>query len=126
MKKFYAIVLAIGFLTLGAIHVNGSANTEFKQPAFNPVPRDLTVEVGQTASWSFGVFGFPEPTVQVLKNGIPIDFKNRNYELHNDRRMVTFLIKKVYPEDEGYYTFVLTNAAGMVSARVKLIVMDRY
>ncbi|WP_418991692.1 immunoglobulin domain-containing protein [Alistipes sp.] len=123
MKKFYAIVLAVGFLTMGAIHVNGSANTEFKQPAFNPVPRDLAVKEGQTAIWSFGVLGNPEPTIQVLKDGNAIQL-NAKYKLSYRNRIVTFQIIEVYPEDEGEYTFVLTNIVGMASKTVKLKVLD--
>ncbi|WP_418991695.1 immunoglobulin domain-containing protein [Alistipes sp.] len=122
MKKFYAFVLAIGFLTIGALEANGSATVGSPSPPeFVRKPTNLTVKEGQKAVWTFEISGNPVPSVSVLKNGDPIDISDR-FELLYKYPLVTFRIIVVYPEDEGDYTFVLTNAAGTASQTVKLTV----
>lgn len=125
MKKIYAIILAVGFLTMGALEANGSATIEFQPPKFTREPKDLTVKEGEQAVWSFEVSGIPEPSIDVLKNGRPIDFKVKGrFQLIYNYPLVTFKIFEVYMEDEGEYTFKLTNAAGTASKRVKLTVEE--
>lgn len=121
MKKIYAIVLAIGFLAMGALEANGFAATESHiPPNFITRPGDCTVNAGVTVQFSCHVIGDPIPNIEIFKNGNKIVANKTKYEISYKDGKITLIIKNVQKSDAGVYTFRATNSAGMASINVTL------
>jgi sugar lactone lactonase YvrE len=76
-------------------------------PAFTNPPRDLSADVGSTASFRVVVSGLPTPTLQWRKNGLAIA----------GATATTLSITNVTLADAGDYTVTATNALGSVTSR---------
>lgn len=127
MKKIYAIILAIGFLTMGALEVNGTEpENEPAPPQFDRYFKDCTVEAGTLVQFSFRISGTPAPEIEVYFNGTKIDFENQTlYRLYNESGYISFIINEAYPEDSGEYAFKITNDFGERTMKVHLTVMEK-
>lgn len=126
MKKIYSIILAIGFLTMGALEANGSAALESSiAPNFTTRPRDCTVSTGVTVQFSCHVIGDPIPNIEILKNGKKFNTQNEEkYAVSYKNGEISLTIYDVAPEDKGVYSFRATNSAGMASINVTLYVIS--
>ncbi|WP_418991693.1 immunoglobulin domain-containing protein [Alistipes sp.] len=127
MKKFYAIVLAIGFLTMGAIEAKSTEpKNEPAPPKFVTLLKDGTVEAGTTVQFSFRIRGTPVPEIKVYFNETEIDFENQTrYRLYNEFGYITFIINDAQPEDSGVYSFKITNYLGTETMKVSLKVTEK-
>uniref|UniRef100_A0A224ZAF7 Twitchin like n=1 Tax=Rhipicephalus zambeziensis TaxID=60191 RepID=A0A224ZAF7_9ACAR len=91
-------------------------------PSFKVGLQDMSIKDGEPLLLKAVVDGDPEPSVEWFKNGeslkssdiISLKYKNREASLS---------IGEVYPEDEGEYVCVATNAEGKAETRSKLTVL---
>lgn len=125
MKKFYAIMLAVGFLTMGAFEANGSATGEQPAPPqfMKLPPKTCVVTVGENAYISCEISGVPTCSVKVLFNGREIT-SSEHYDISFENNRITLVIFEVHFSDAGVYTFVITNEIGEAQASTELIVED--
>ncbi|XP_077302252.1 uncharacterized protein LOC143922796 [Arctopsyche grandis] len=66
---------------------------------------------GDTISLECRVKGTPEPTVKWEKDGVPVP-NGGDFKFEMDRGIARLIIETVYPEDEGMYTCIASNALG--------------
>jgi len=103
-----------------ATNVAGSATntatlTVIVTPVISPQPTNITVNVGDTATFYSGATGVPTPTLQWFKNGVALAGETSG----------TLTIANAQGANIGNYTFVASNSAGVVtSPSAKLTVIS--
>jgi autotransporter-associated beta strand protein len=94
---------------------NNATLTVIVTPVITPQPTNLTVNVGDTATFYSGATGVPTPALQWYKNGIAL----------SGETSATLTIANAQGASMGNYTLVATNIAGVAtSASVKLTVIS--
>lgn len=91
-------------------------------PCFKVGLQDMSIKDGEPLLLKAVVDGDPEPSVEWFKNGQPLkssDIVSLKYK----NREASLSIGEVYPEDEGEYVLVATNAEGKAETRSKLTVL---
>jgi PKD repeat protein len=76
-------------------------------------PTNLTVNVGQSASFTVVATGIPDPTYQWLKNGIPIGGAD----------LATYTIGSAIGDNNGQYSVIVSNDAGTVTSSAATLVV---
>lgn len=115
-------MLAVGFLTMGALAANGSAVRSWGPPRIIAQSKDIQVTEGESVQLEVKFeTGHVNTNLEIIHNGKQLS--------ENERIIVTFQyglvilhIKEVHLEDAGEYQFRLTNPLGTVSAYIKLYV----
>jgi len=94
---------------------NSATLTVIVTPVITPQPTNLTVNVGDTATFYSGATGVPTPALQWYKNGVALSGETSG----------TLTIANAQGANIGNYTLVATNAAGVAtSTSVKLTVIS--
>ncbi|MGO8836757.1 MAG: pectinesterase family protein [Limisphaerales bacterium] len=87
---------------------NSATLTVYVPPAISPQPTNLTVNVGDTASFVSGATGIPAPGLQWYKNGVGISGQTSG----------TLTIVNAQGSDVANYYLVATNIAGPATSSV--------
>ncbi|PIK60945.1 putative titin-like [Apostichopus japonicus] len=82
---------------------------------------DVTVNIGDTATFTCRVIGFPRPTITWLINGNPLS-DDRFISVYELDGICTLVITEVIEEDETVYELVATNEAGTVTTEAELLI----
>ncbi|CAL8353282.1 unnamed protein product [Lota lota] len=101
----------------GRLMARGEIDMRFIQVVVNVLPTirvwqsevNSTADVGQTATLTCAVDGYPEPTVTWTRNGVVLDAVDK-YSFNEDGSEMT--IMDVAKLDEGEYTCIARNKAG--------------
>ncbi|CAL8334910.1 unnamed protein product [Boreogadus saida] len=101
----------------GRLMARGEIDMRFIQVLVNVLPTirvwqtevNSTADVGQTATLTCAVDGYPEPTVTWTRNGVVLDAEDK-YSFNEDGSEMT--IMEVAKLDEGEYTCIARNKAG--------------
>lgn len=93
-----------------------------KSPAIVEPLKDQSVPEGQTVDFKTRVSGKPSPIAQWYK-GDKIIKPSKYFQMIKDRETFTLRITEAFPEDEGPYKCVLSNAAGEVTTTANLKVL---
>ena len=96
----------------GGSTTNKATLTIIVPPVISPQLANITVNVGDTASFISGATGFPAPGLQWYKNGAILPGQTTG----------TLTINNAQGSDIATYTLVATNAAGSVTNSAKLAV----
>jgi predicted extracellular nuclease len=91
-----------------------SLHPEYAAPSFLTPPADQTVILGQPASFSVIVAGYPAPTLQWFKDGNLIPGATGS----------SYAIATTTMADAGNYSVVATNSQGTASSSAALVVQD--
>lgn len=104
-----------------AINIAGQAETtanfeiieDIEAPHFTQELKPFDIKEAETATFTVKVTGKPEPSIEWLKNGNPIQINNENI-IFNKESTGTYLliIKKPSLEDAGVYSCKAINKAG--------------
>ena len=97
-----------------AVVTNSATLTVIVTPAITPEPTNLTVNVGDTASFVSGATGVPAPTLQWYKNGVAIGGQTGS----------TLTIASAQGSDIGKYDIVAANTAGSVTSAVVTLTVN--
>ncbi|KAK2709051.1 hypothetical protein QYM36_014620 [Artemia franciscana] len=97
-----------------------------KKPNFTMKLKDLEGCKGSRIKMTCCVIGSPEPTIEWMKNGFPIQSDGIKYESKLDPTGVVALeVKSLLREDSGEYTCVAKNIHGRTSSTADLRVRER-
>ena len=91
-----------------AMVTNSATLTVIVSPVITPQPTNLTVNVGDPASFVSGATGVPTPVLQWRKNGVAI----------SGQTTATLSFASAQASDIGLYSLVASNAAGSVTSSV--------
>lgn len=92
-------------------------------PYFTKRPASVEVRIGDVARLECAAEGSPTPEISLVKDGI--DFpaaRERRIHVYNNETI--FFIKPVKSDDEGQYTCIAKNAAGVASSHASLTVRE--
>ncbi|CAK8691082.1 unnamed protein product [Clavelina lepadiformis] len=120
-----------GDFTCVAVNVVGRANKTYEvvtyvAPVLPTTSGDITVDQGQTATFSCENTAVPLPKVQWTKNGRPLNLDDLDEEdsgkisLSEDGQVLTILDSQ--ESDVGRYVCIVSNVAGIQSKNFKLFV----
>ncbi|KAL8579176.1 hypothetical protein ACOMHN_010760 [Nucella lapillus] len=84
--------------------------------------KEIRVRAGEPLNIKLGVSGTPDPTVEWLKDGMPVG--NRAQTQH-DEEEARLRVGKAERGDTGTYTIKVANAHGEDTADVRVVVLDR-
>ena len=93
---------------------NSATLTVIVTPVITPQPTNLTVNVGDTATFVSGATGVPTPTLQWYKNGVALGGQTGS----------TLTIANAQGSNIGNYDLVAANAAGSVTSAVVTLTVD--
>jgi Immunoglobulin I-set domain len=88
-------------------------------PEFRAQMRDITISVGEPATFDCQVSGQPKPDVYWTKDGRRIGESPR-WKLIVEDDHYTMLIYEVHPEDSGVYECVVINKMGKATCSARL------
>ncbi|KAL8565325.1 hypothetical protein ACOMHN_029021 [Nucella lapillus] len=84
--------------------------------------KDIRVRAGDPIKMELGVSGTPDPTVEWLKNGIPV---GNRAQTQYDAKQARLNVAKAERGDAGKYTIKIENPHGSDSADINVIVLDK-
>jgi hypothetical protein len=87
--------------------------------------RDITISVGEPATFDCQVIGQPKPDVYWTKDGRRVGESPR-WKLIVEDDHYTMLIYEVHPEDAGLYECVVINKIGKATCSARLNVAGGY
>jgi len=90
-------------------------------PAFAVPLTNLTVVDGQQAVFEATVTGIPSPEVTWFHEGHQITH-SEDFQIIKEGQKCFLVIKEIFPEDSGIFTFRATNAAGVAECSALLTV----
>ncbi|MFH4975264.1 hypothetical protein AB6A40_001973 [Gnathostoma spinigerum] len=101
--------------------VNISVEKSKEPPLFKQGLRDTQVLESEAVELSVIVTGSPSPTIEWLKDGVPINIDNVHIiEKKEEIGTYTLIIKEATAKDEGTYSCKATNAAGTTESVAKV------
>ncbi|KHN78733.1 Muscle M-line assembly protein unc-89 [Toxocara canis] len=102
-----------------------AVESELQVPKFVEGLKELTVDESETAELSVVVAGKPEPAVEWLRNGIPVQIDNvHTISKKDEKGHHTLVIKEARLEDIGTYSCKATNKAGTVETKANFAVQE--
>lgn len=90
-------------------------------PEFTVQMRDITIRIGEPATFDCQVMGYPRPTVYWTKDGRRLEDSVRWKFIAEDDHF-TLLIYEVRKEDQGRYEIIVTNKMGRATCTANLTV----
>jgi titin len=93
-------------------------------PQFAAQMRDLSIQIGEPATFDVEIIGQPRPDVYWTKNGNRLGPSAR-YKFILEQNHVTLLIYEVQTVDQGVYECVVTNRLGRTSCSARLVVVGQ-
>ena len=88
-------------------------------PEFRVQMHDITISVGEPATFDCQIFGHPKPEVYWTKDGRRIG-ENPRWKLIVEENHCTMLIFEVLTEDSGLYECVVVNKMGKATCSARL------
>jgi hypothetical protein len=98
----------------GSVTSNAATLTVNVPPVISTQPANLTVNSGQTATFSVVATGTPAPTYQWRKNGTNI----------SGATGASYSIASAQTSDTGSYTVIITNAAGSATSNAATLTVN--
>ena len=98
----------------GGIVTNNATLTVIVPPVISPQPTNLTVNVGDTATFTLGVSGIPTPSLQWYKNGVAI----------SGQTATALTIPNAQGTNIGSYELIAANAAGSVTSSIVTLAVN--
>ncbi|XP_076471204.1 twitchin-like [Babylonia areolata] len=84
--------------------------------------KDIRVRAGEPINLELGISGTPDPTVEWLKDGVPV---GNRAQTQTDGKSTRLNVAKAERGDTGRYTIRVENPHGHDSADVNIIVLDK-
>uniref|UniRef100_A0A336ML28 CSON001463 protein n=1 Tax=Culicoides sonorensis TaxID=179676 RepID=A0A336ML28_CULSO len=95
----------------------------YEPPSFEAPLGDATVTEGDKFMFECHVKGFPDPTVQWYKDGIPIA-KDSDYKTNYEAGVCTLQIDETFTADTAIFTCKASNSVGVAETAAKLFVRE--
>ena len=101
-----------------------------KQPYFIKPLSDITVIEKQNLKLDADIGGFPDPDIEWMKDGKPINLKKSSGPekpvLKKEGNNYSLSLTKVSVENEGIYSIIAKNQAGEVKCQASVVVQGMY
>ena len=125
-KKILFIMMLIMTLTGSyTSETNAASNTEIIKPDFVVKPRSEIVLEGFNVTITAKITGKPYPTVNIYHNDYTVENDKRHTKTIDSKTgEIKLTITDVQPKDDGKYTIVAQNKAGIATASCELIVLE--